>query len=273
MFESPREREITQGTIFSCARSENYGSCEVLGLVITARCDAAQDKVPVFSYVPVVRLRDWTSVDGAALTFDRAESDCLNTMKSLLKSAKLSDSLLRTHQPRAIYDAHFAPRFEEKGFRSTCEKYLNTLGRLDDIHAALEVNPDRKRVAALLNRVEPIADGVLKDLVGHRLSGYYLLQGLDTLTNKDNYVALLREVHHVPTRVARQIASGINSSEWRGSEDGCPRFRSPEDVAMPVAKLRSPWIEHLMQNFAMLFSRIGVADSNFEEIKQTLKAS
>lgn len=39
---------------------------------------------------------------------------------------------------------------------------------------------------------------------------------------------------------------------------------------MPIAKLRSPWIEHLMQNFTLLFSRIGVKNNNYMEVKRSL---
>jgi hypothetical protein len=45
---------LSQGTIFSCASAEDYPDCLVHGLVITARCDIAQSKVPIFNYLPVV---------------------------------------------------------------------------------------------------------------------------------------------------------------------------------------------------------------------------
>lgn len=63
MFDAPRENE-TQGTVFSCAYAEDYTDTSVYGLVITARCDAAQDKAPIFSYIPVVSLPDWVLCDG-----------------------------------------------------------------------------------------------------------------------------------------------------------------------------------------------------------------
>ncbi|ARK80125.1 hypothetical protein BOC40_06590 [Burkholderia pseudomallei] len=51
----------------------------------------------------------------------------------------------------------------------------------------------------------------------------------------------------------------------------CPRFRDADDYALPVAKLASPWIEHLMQNFALLFSRIGVRDNDLADIRKSLQ--
>ena len=123
MFDNPRSNEFTQGTVFSCAYGENYKNIPVYGLVITARCDVAQEKTPVFSYVPVVSLASWILVDGAALVLDRVKADCLNTIRNFLKAEKLSDSLLNSHSPDAIYEAHFRSHEQEKKRESQCTKF------------------------------------------------------------------------------------------------------------------------------------------------------
>lgn len=87
MFDAPRQNEFTQGTVFSCAYAEDYPETTSYGLVITARCDAAQDKAPIFSYIPVVPLDDWILCDGASIAMDRIHADCLNTLRNHLKSA------------------------------------------------------------------------------------------------------------------------------------------------------------------------------------------
>lgn len=99
MFEGPRENEFTQGTVFSCAHAEDYLETSVYGLVITARCDAAQDKTPIYSYIPVVSLHDWILRDGANVAMDRMHSDCQSILRSALKDAALSESLLETIDP------------------------------------------------------------------------------------------------------------------------------------------------------------------------------
>ena len=118
------------------------------------------------------------------------------------------------------------------------------------------------------------ADSLVKELSGNRLNGFYLLRDMPLLSGTTtNCVALLREIHHIPTTLARDIVSGLSKDEWtfrRDSAGKCPRFVASEDLAAPVAKLKSPWIEHVMQNFTMLFARIGVADNDFTEVKQSL---
>lgn len=70
-------------------------------------------------------------------------------------------------------------------------------------------------------------------------------------------------MHHLPRNVARKIAQGIGSD----STDGEGLNFSVFDFSQAVGKLKSPWVEHLMQNFALLFSRIGLADPLVEKYK------
>lgn len=48
---------ITQGSIFNHAYNEDFGDEEDLGLLISARCDLANDKAPKYSYLPVISLK------------------------------------------------------------------------------------------------------------------------------------------------------------------------------------------------------------------------
>src|SRR5690606_3300325 len=116
MFDAPRMDEFTQGTVFSCSYAEDYLETSSYGLVITARCDAAQDKAPIFSYIPVVPLDDWILCDGANIAMDRIHTDCLNTLRNHLKEAQLSESLLGTKTVHENYESHFKPKEDEKAW-------------------------------------------------------------------------------------------------------------------------------------------------------------
>lgn len=273
MFDAPRANEFTQGTVFSCAYGESYKDKSICGLVITARCDAAQEKVSVFSYVPVVPLSAWMLVDGAAIVLARVEAECLNTLRNILKVAKLSESLLKSHTFDAIYAAHFQPHEYEKSKKSQCDKFRDVVQRYNE-NCALQLDQtDIMQLKKHLAHYQVMVDAVLKELVGHRLAGNYLLCKLDNFTDDSDHVALLREVYHIPSWIAKRITKGISAEEWDANESPlslCPRFHLKGDISLPVGKLKSPWVEHLMQNFALLFSRIGVKDNNFEEVKRSL---
>ena len=276
MFDAPKENEFTQGTVFSCAYGENYEKFPVYGLVITARCDAIQDKVPVFSYLPIVPLASWILVDGASLVLDRIEADCLNTLRNILKDAQLSNSLLRSKSPHEIYDAHFRMHESDKNRKKQCNKFLEVAQKYIKTRALQGKQVNTQLIKEHLLQHQILVDAVIKELTSHRLAGCYLLRNVKSLEEGEcgDYVALLREVHHIPTSVAKLISKGVLAEDFpdKISSNTCPQFRLKDDISLPVCKLKSPWIEHLMQNFSLLFSRIGVKDNDFDDVKKSLSS-
>lgn len=272
MFDSPLEGEFTQGTVFSCAHAENYPVTGVLGMVITARCDAVQDKVPVFSYVPVVSINRWMLHDGASIVLERIEADLINTFLNYLRDFSLSESLIKSHGLSVIYDAHFKKYEEERTKKSKCEKIKSIIENIEECRYVKGNPKEVDRLTSILRKFDEKVTSVVRDLTDNKLSGYYLLRNLTSLDEEDgtDFVALLREVHHMATPVARKIARGLHRESIEGVQVVCPVFYGTDEFSMPIAKLRSPWIEHLMQNFTLLFSRIGVRNNNYKEVKKSL---
>ena len=102
---------------------------------------------------------------------------------------------------------------------------------------------------------------LMSELVSQRLLGFYFLSQIEFDGGDSGYVVCLRDVRHLPRKVALQVGSGLPKP--RGpiprKIDACLSF-AHEDFAMPVGTLPSPLIEHLMQAFSLLFGRIGLAD-------------
>lgn len=274
MFDVPRENEFTQGTVFSCGYAEAYQATSVYGLVITARCDAAQEKAPMFSYIPVLSLSDWVLGDGANIIVERIAADCKNTIKNYLKLANLSESLLMTKRLDEIYDTHFKSLEAEKGWEKNCSKLrvaIEAYKKNDNLRDEMQ-DKERRRMHLVANATH--TDNVIKELTKNKLLGFYLLRGMPTLDDSaGDFVALLREIHHIPSVLAREIVDGLTKDSWLQRKQNaaqCPKFWDQDDLAAPVARLKSPWIEHLMQNFSMLFTRIGVADNDFVSVKKSL---
>lgn len=79
------------------------------------------------------------------------------------------------------------------------------------------------------------------------------------------YVALLREVKHIPRELALAIASGLDADAYLALQQQQPECAGrlavgKDDFSLPLGILRSPDIEHLMQEFSWLFGRIGIED-------------
>lgn len=274
MFDAPRENEFTQGTVFSCAYAEDYPDTSSYGLVVTARCDATQDKAPIFSFIPVVPLHDWILLDGAKIAMDRIYSDGFNTFRNFLKDASLSESLLDTKTVEEIYESHFKAKEGDKIWGPRCVKIRTVMNTFSRNQKLRTIGGSREECRLHLVDNSAKVDAVLKELSGNRLAGFYLLRDMPLLSGEEvNSVALLREIHHMPTKLAREIVGGINKEDWVSRNDvatRCPKFVASDDLAAPIAKLKSPWIEHVMQNFTMLFARIGVADNDVTEVKKSL---
>jgi len=274
MFEAPKQNQFTQGTIFSCGHADNYSQLPVYGLVITARCDAAQKKVPIYSFIPVVSIQDWIIEDGAEIVLSRQKEDCSNTQDNILEALDISPSVLRTSTASDVAEKILQPLSAgDRKVAGRLQKFLDSQTTIQDIETALQ-SKDRALLLSLLKKAPKTLDQVLKELAGNRLTGYYLLREMPSiLANKGDYVALLREVHHVPNSVASWIVKGISPMEWRAAPVAgscCPIFGSDDDYCMPVAKLKSPWMEHLMQSWTLLFSRIGVEDVDFASVRRSL---
>ena len=274
MFDVPKMGQFTQGTVFTCGYAENYPGQIVHGLVITARCDAAQRKVPIYSFIPVVSLRDWIFKDGAEITLRRLIDDSENTLENILNDCKLSLTVLRTASKNEIIEKLLRPLAEkDRKFETKIQKFKSTQSSIDLAEEALS-NSSKELVCKALHQAPKLLDKVIKELAENKIMGHYLLRGMMTLNDEDSdHVALLREVHHIPNSVAQRILNGISATEW--SSDlaklaRCPVFLGSEDYSMPVAKLRSPWIEHLMQSWSLLFTRIGVENIDAASVRRSL---
>lgn len=274
MFDTPKMGQFTQGTVFTCGYAENYPGQIVHGIVITARCDAAQKKVPIYSFIPVVSLRDWIFKDGAEITLKRVIDDAENTLENILEECNISLTVLRTASRDEIVEKLLRPMARsDRKIETKIRKFQNAQMLIDMAEAAVW-DGGKEAACKALKKVPKLLDKVIKDLSGNKIMGHYLLRGMETFVDDDgDYVALLREVHHIPYSVAQKILNGISAIEWPddlAKQARCPVFLNKEDYCMPVAKLRSPWMEHLMQSWSLLFTRIGVEDIDAASVRRCL---
>ncbi|MBS1165380.1 MAG: hypothetical protein H6R00_1405 [Proteobacteria bacterium] len=244
---------LSQGTIFTCAKAERYCDQVVYGLVITARCDIAQEKFPVLNYVPVVTLDDWLMVDGLDLIRERAEKESYGKLKGFLKAHDVAESILISQTLRDLSSSIFSglKEKEKQQFESIITQIeLSTTGCIPNISKFFE-EFERTKVS------------LIEDLIHHKVTGYYFLPGVYTSDPKRGFVVLLREASFVPRDIAPLIANGADLATLKTSKTpnavNCLNF-SIDDFAMPISQIPSPEIEHILQSFSMMFGRIGLAD-------------
>ncbi|WP_157225836.1 hypothetical protein [Pseudomonas sp. 313] len=184
---------------FSCAYAESYENIATYGLVITARCDAAQNKAPIYNFVPVVRLTDWILRDGAEIILQREMQDLLNRKKSILRQANISESLLDSKTTDEILQLQLIPMAAvDKKIAVKAKEYKEFSNREVRIKKALDLW-DNEILTEEIKLSRKTLDQVIQELASNRLVGHYLLREMPSLYNDKNgdYVALLREIHHI----------------------------------------------------------------------------
>jgi hypothetical protein len=271
----PPTGELTQGTIFTCASSEDYLDDSPYGLVITARCDLAQGKAPVISYVPLVKFRAWLFRDGLRLLALRVAAEKRGQMKSALRDAGLSDTMLDTLSPQIVRD-HLA-EITGKSEKKAAQRYIDAEKIIDLAEEALSSKPTEKTKADLIDSQQNIYHGVLKDLLSNAIADYHFVERSEPDEECEGYVALLREIRYLPAALADELREGIDLNRFSQLCREQPRYRDKlaitgqDHYAMAVGLLRSPFIELFMQRFTNLYARIGVTDFS-PDIMKSLRA-
>lgn len=259
----PKTNSLTQGVIFLGGLAENYNDCQTYGLILTARCDVANDKIQTYNYLPVVPLDRWLHYDGQLILAGRLAADAYGKMKSYLKHINQSTSILETETPRRVLEILF--QSSEKNIAKTRQSFISACEQYELADVAGSGAPNDGHCISLQKTAPHIAAGLLCELVQQRLSGYYFLPQIDPDGSDEGFVVILREIRHIPRHLAEAICHGISTKEYDqmviSDASLAGRLRiMVDEMAMPISMLQSPNIEHLMQCFSMLFGRIGIAD-------------
>lgn len=261
--------EITQGSVFSCVRLARYSGTSVLGLVITARCDIAQSKYPVLNYLPVVPLRAWLMQDGLQILLEKEQKDQVGKLKGILKQANISETILLSVGLDEIARIHFPIDTGNKSEKKRSANFHALVTEKQAFEALCESHNGKEIFNWFAQFRETEVKNIIERLSRYDLAGHYLFE---TLIDEDPgaaFVCLLRDVSSIPQDLAIEISNGLSQQVIK--ENFAPATSdlleiSPLDLAMPVACIGSPTIEHVMQTFSNLFSRIGLDDPDPKRI-------
>jgi hypothetical protein len=248
---------LTQGCIFTCAKAENYPDGLVHGFVITARCDIAQKKAAILTYLPIVRLDDWLAQDGFDLLIGRTASQLRGSIDDTFKACEIPASLLNSQSLAEIQAHFFTAPFSDKKFKGQAANFAKLVERSEVLNEITNTGHGAAKALWSLNDKE--SSKLLKDLAQQRLTGHYFLQSIEERGDQAGYVILLREVRSLPSSIATKIAQGLDVTGASQSETTHLSF-TQESFAMPIGELLSPAVEHVLQSFSSLFGRIGLDD-------------
>lgn len=258
----PEVADLQQGSIFNCVVAEHYDSCECWGIILNARCDLAHDKASVVSFLPVVKFADWSSRALVQLAAKRARNEAHAALAGqLLKKLGVTPQLINTFPWKEIIEREF--RVNEH------EALLSKLLQIETMDRAISLDGSFCPFSASIHSTaKKHCEKIITDLIQQKLSDYYFLNEVDVYSKSQHgYVVLLRHIHTISMQDAKLLCAGLTLEKLDEKSTLSRRLTfSHQPICMITGVLRSPDIEHLMQQFSSLFIRIGLEDQSNETI-------
>ena len=208
----------------------------------------------------------------------RARRQQMGALRDALTQAGHSPSIVDTESPSRILEvlsSETALQLPQKSQRRIRD-LAQSIRRLDDWDTSPTTTDAVQSACAEFAKLRKY---LMTELLSQRLLGFYFLTQIECEGDDSGYVVCLRQVRHLPRALAALVSRGLPKplGSAPNGPDPCLSF-DREDFAMPVGTLPSPLIEHLMQTFSQLFTRIGLVnlpDSYVRELweRQSLNGS
>lgn len=257
IIEESKIGQITQGSIFNGAKSSAYpNNKDIYGVIITPRCDIAHKNVPLYYYLPAVRLSDWLKVDFPPIYLSKIEKDV---------KQNLIDTLYKLKESTSIVD-----KFKAADVENIIRKHNPTLkssleGKLE-IWKALEKYKNGGSLTDVISKDSSnVRKGILEELLENKNANFYFIESKE----EEGFILRMREISRLTPAIMFQLAQGIDNKltkEELSSND--LRQLDDDDLFMPLYVIRSPFIEHIIQHFLQQFNRIGIEDVSREFVSK-----
>ena len=268
------KRNITQGTIFSGVRSPYDVGSVCYGICITARCDTARDfKAPALTFLSVVTMDSWLWVEMLQKAILDQRKAALGALKKYLVEKKGTSIILDAFGPdKGFLEAEPA----DKGMKKQSELYK-------EASLAEKLSPFewKKIPKSIAKRITTEANQLLLG----KMQDFYFIEDVEgvrggaQVSQNLGFVVLLRDIRTISRDLALLVADGIDSQQFdnlKNNDQTIHQLALNEDGFLcPVGELKSPFIEQLLQNFSILFGRVGTKEvpSLYSERIQTLLGS
>ena len=253
--EYPEPNKAQQGAIFNCVNVVGYEGCQCYGLILTARCDLEHNKQSVINYLPVVRFRDWAARSLVNILSRRSCSELAQDIDSRLDQKQITSRIRETFTLEDIVTREFADKDQNA--------LLDKLRKYKLLKNVLLLNGSYCHNAGdVIREAGRKCDTIIKELVEQKLGEYYFIESVDLHAPiSEGFVILLRSMQTLPSDIMARVVKGFDISEFDPAASGVEMLNLVhEPLCMITGVLRSPDIEHLAQQFANLFVRIGLED-------------
>lgn len=265
--------EFTQGTIISDIRSNKYCNIRCKGVVISARCDLAQNKINTFHYLSALSLEDWIYEELYFKIIDEKKRSVEGEIKRVAKDNELDYTVLceggYDRMERVFRKCLSAKRWDEILNKIQEMKKLDQYFLYDERKYKKEFLKQSNNYKLFKSKIRDVMLGNYPKFVFIPQSCYSTNQILN-----NGLVIDLQDIYQLNTEIAKRIAQNeidgakIKSEEKRKEYNNYFFLNSDMDFVIIEGQIKSPWVEYVLQHFAHEFIRIGVENATQNEIEK-----
>ncbi len=264
--------EITQGSIISGIRNHRYPNCRCFGIVISARCDLANDKIYKIFYLTAVDVNEWflTQV-GYDLVLKKRVSGLINSLRSALEPLgfvwDIVSRFSKEEFETVLADKEYSIKAStQKTLASSFDNYLRcTLPTLTEEERRMLLKEEEKQMKSVFYEINSGSNShftyIPKKAYEQNSTGGLIVdhQELDYFTVEQAKYICYGEMDIKSNKLSEQQKSFFDKQFFLTEEPG---------FSVVYDTIDSPWIEYLMQRFSNTFIRIGVDNVSRNEIDQ-----
>lgn len=264
---------MTQGSVVSELRSDKYNDCHCYGIIISARCDIANNKIQKIYYLEAIDLESWLF---SKIGFDlliKGEINILNDrLQTICKEYGLDWDTLK----------HFDfDEFEKVANQEITKKVKKTKALEDYKLYKKYINPctsHEERKEILSSKASTITNFMSEIFSGRNTHLAYIPESGFKDPIENGLIVDLQELDYLNLETAIDLTNCLIDSQNTELEKEKKEYYNTKFIlddfpgySMISGEIVSPWIEYLMQRFSNMFTRIGVDFPSKSEFKTIIE--
>lgn len=260
----------TQGTIITGIRSKRYPECECYGILISSRCDLANEKINKVFYLHAYPFNQWITSNVAFEMFSaNLVNDLDQKINALLVEKELEWEVLKNFSEEEFRTVTSIP---ENGIYS---KIKDDYKKYKQYTSPMLSGAEKKR---LLQEIKKRVVDICSNIISGQYLHYTFLPATsfgDRKSIGSGFLIDHQELDFMTLNTLKIIQNGkmddknfdLTQSDKNFYNENFKILESP-GFAIIDGHVKSPWIEYLLQRFSNSFSRIGVDLPDKKEIKE-----
>lgn len=266
--------KFTQGTIIENMRSKKYPNLRCKGIVISARCDLAQDKIKFFHCLMAMSMEDWVFEVLFKDIIEEKKKEVLGKIKQYTEKKNIDfETLVKMGIDKAEIILMECANKNRKE-KSDVEKWITSWKNQE--LASCEYMDRKKQQTYLKDNAAKLVERKMQQLYNSAYPKFAFVPikaYCDSESSVDGLVVDLQDIVQVGIHVKEDILEyKYDFSVYKGEKteeiNEIFFFENKDDFVIADNIIESPWIEYVLQMFAHSFIRIGVDNAFDYEIKE-----